>query len=153
IVQTSDTTWQAYNQYGGEFGKASLYCADQYSATGGAPFGGPLSSAGTEYSCATRAAKVRYNRPFDTPDHDPQRFLLHAEYPMLRFLERNGYDVKYVSGVDTDRLESGQSNATLKILTGATKPAVFLSSGHDEYWSAGQRASVEAARAAGVHLA
>ena len=30
---------------------------------------------------------------------------------------------------------------------------VFLSVGHDEYWSGGQRANVEAARDAGVHLA
>ena len=30
---------------------------------------------------------------------------------------------------------------------------VFLSVGHDEYWSGGQRANVEAARNAGVHLA
>src|SRR5690606_19198422 len=30
---------------------------------------------------------------------------------------------------------------------------VFLSVGHDEYWSAGQRANVEAARDAGVNLA
>ena len=30
---------------------------------------------------------------------------------------------------------------------------VFLSVGHDEYWSGDQRANVEAARAAGVHLA
>src|SRR6185295_3871716 len=29
----------------------------------------------------------------------------------------------------------------------------FMSSGHDEYWSGTQRANVEAARAAGVHLA
>ena len=30
---------------------------------------------------------------------------------------------------------------------------VFMSSGHDEYWSGGQRANVEAARDAGVNLA
>ena len=30
---------------------------------------------------------------------------------------------------------------------------IFLSVGHDEYWSGGQRANVEAARDAGVHLA
>ena len=30
---------------------------------------------------------------------------------------------------------------------------MFLSVGHDEYWSGGQRANVEAARDAGVHLA
>ncbi len=129
VFQTSDTTWQAYNQYGG----GSLYCA------------GPKSNAGTVYSCAGRATKVSYNRPFDTRAHDATSFLFNAEYPMMRFLEANGYDVKYISGVDTER---GAAN-----LIGARKPKAFLSVGHDEYWSAGQRASVEAARNNGVNLA
>ena len=129
VFQTSDTTWQAYNQYGG----GSLYC------------GGPHSNAGTVYSCTGRATKVSYNRPFDTRAHDATSFLFNAEYPMVRWLEANGYDVKYISGVDTDRRAAD--------LVGAKKPKVFLSVGHDEYWSAGQRASVEAARNAGVNLA
>ena len=61
---------------------------------------------------------------------------------MLRWLERNGYDVSYFTGVDSDR--SGG-----EIL----EHEAFLSVGHDEYWSAGQRANVEAARDAGVNLA
>ena len=129
VVQTSDTTWQAYNQYGG----GSLYC------------NGPVSNAGTVYSCAGRATKVSYNRPIDTRGHDPQSFVFNAEYPMVRWLEANGYDVKYISGVDTER-RAGD-------LVGAVKPKAFFSVGHDEYWSAGQRASVEAARTAGVSLA
>jgi len=129
VVQTSDTTWQAYNQYGG----GSLYC------------GGPQSNAGTVYSCTGRATKVSYNRPFDTRAHDATSFVFNAEYPMVRWLEANGYDVKYISGVDTERHAAD--------LAGTKKPKVFLSVGHDEYWSAGQRASVEAARNAGVHLA
>ncbi len=28
-------------------------------------------------------------------------FLFANEYPMIRFLEQNGYDVSYVSGLDT----------------------------------------------------
>ena len=129
VVQTSDTTWQAYNQYGG----GSLYC------------NGPVSNEGTVYGCIGRATKVSYNRPFDTRAHDPQSFLFNAEYPMVRWLEANGYDVKYISGVDTER------NAG--ILLGAKKPKAFVAIGHDEYWSAGQRATVEAARDAGVSLA
>ena len=44
---------------------------------------------------------------------------------MIRFLEANGYDVSYTSGVDTDR-----RGAEL------LEHKVFLSVGHDEYWSA-----------------
>ena len=79
VFQTSDTTWQAYNTYGGK----SLY------TSGEAP---------------GRAFKVSYNRPFATRDvQTAMDWLFDAEYPMVRFLEANGYDVSYISGVDTDR--------------------------------------------------
>ena len=117
IFQTSDTTWQAYNSWGGN----SLYV--------GSPAG--------------RAYKVSYNRPFNTRDGATSYdWLFSAEYPMIRWLEANGYNVSYTTGVDTDR--SGNL---------LTNHKVFLSVGHDEYWSANQRANVEAARNAGVHLA
>ena len=61
---------------------------------------------------------------------------------MIRWMEANGYDVSYAAGVDTDRRGSAA------LLT----HQVFLSVGHDEYWSGQQRANVEAARAGGVHL-
>ena len=61
---------------------------------------------------------------------------------MIRWLEANGYDVSYTTDVDTDR-----RGAEL------LEHQVFLSVGHDEYWSGAQRANVEAARDAGVHLA
>ena len=111
-----DTTWQAYNQYGGN----SLYT--------GSPAG--------------RAYKVSYNRPFTTRGPTPEDSVFNAEYPMVRWLERNGYDVSYFTGVDSDRNGS-------EIL----EHEAFLSVGHDEYWSAGQRDNVEAARDAGVDLA
>src|SRR5262249_27865740 len=38
-------------------------------------------------------------------------------------------------------------------LVGALRPKAFLSVGHDEYWSGGQRQAVEQARNAGVNLA
>jgi Domain of unknown function (DUF4082)/Bacterial Ig domain len=121
LLQTDDTTWQAYNQYGGH----SLY------------LGSPL-----------RGYKVSYNRPFATRSqssgYGKSNYVFYAEYPMARWLEQNGYNVKYWSGLDTDRMGTA--------LTGAAKPKVFLTVGHDEYWSGGQRANVEAARAAGVNL-
>ena len=120
--QTSDTTWQAYNDYGGN----SLYT------------GGPLMGGNTP-----RAAKVSYNRPFVTRGVDSgQDWIFNAEVPMIRWLERNGYDVSYESGVDTDRYGGLIRNHK-----------VFMSSGHDEYWSGQQRANVTSARDAGVNLA
>jgi hypothetical protein len=116
LFQTSDTTWQAYNQYGGN----SLYV--------GSPAG--------------RAYKVSYNRPFTTRGTGAEDFVFNAEYPMVRFLESNGYDVSYFAGADTDRRGTLLRNHK-----------VFLSVGHDEYWSGPQRANVEAARDAGVNLA
>jgi hypothetical protein len=123
LFQTSDTTWQAYNRAGG----ASLYS--------GTP--------GERYDTQTRARKVSYNRPFVTRGDDAGRsFLFSTEYPAIRFLERNGYDVAYAAGVDTDRRGTRALRAH----------RVFLSVGHDEYWSAAARDHVRAARDAGVHL-
>ena len=117
LFQTSDTTWQAYNTYGGN----SLYV------------GNP----------AGRAYKVSYNRPITTRSTSPEDFVFNAEYPMVRWLEANGYNVTYSTGVDTDRRGASE----------LPRRRVFLSVGHDEYWSGGQRANVEAARASGVNLA
>jgi hypothetical protein len=119
LFQTSDATWQAYNQYG----NASLYT------------GGP----GQDPS---RAYEVSYNRPFTTRGTSPEDWVFNAEYPMVRWLERNGYDVSYFTGVDSTTRGSLIS-----------RHKAFLSVGHDEYWSGPQRANVTAARDAGVNLA
>ena len=89
-----------------------------------------------------RAYKVSMNRPYVTRDYRAVNLVFNAEYPMIRWLEANGYDVSYSTGVDSDR-----RGALIK------NHKVFLSVGHDEYWSGAQRAHVEAARDAGVHLA
>jgi hypothetical protein len=128
VFQTSDTTWHAYNGWGGP----NLY--------GSAP------------TADGRAYKVSYNRPFATRDSigtyaGPQDFLFGVEISAIRWLEANGYDVCYIAGVDTDRLDATGKGGQL------VNHRVLLSIGHDEYWSGNQRANVEAARAAGVHLA
>jgi len=61
---------------------------------------------------------------------------------MLFWLEQNGFDVSYFTDTDTDR------NGHLLL-----NHKIWISNGHDEYWSANQRSNVEAARGAGVHLA
>ena len=123
VFQTSDTTWQAYNAWGG----ASLY--ENF----------------LENGTDTRAYAVSYNRPLKIITSvygGSWDFIFTSEYAAIRWLERNGYDVSYISGVDVAR--SGSLLLDHK---------VFLSVGHDEYWSGEQRANVEAARDAGVNLA
>jgi len=119
LFQTADETWQAYNPYGGH----SLY-------------------GDTGFSLTDRAYKVSYNRPFNAPNLESASWVFNAEYPMVRWLEANSYDVAYFTSVDAAR------NGNL-----ITNHKIYLSVGHDEYWSGQKRANVEAARAAGVSLA
>ena len=125
LFQTSDTTWQAYNPYGG-------YCT-----YGRINPGNPRG-----IGIPPRAYKVSYNRPLKTRDYRAVNMVFNAEYPCVRWLEANGYDVTYFTGVDSDR--RGEE---------IRKHRLFLSVGHDEYWSLEQRRHVEAGREAGVHLA
>lgn len=113
LVQTSESTWQAYNYYGG----ASLYMPTQ----------------------ADRAFAVSYNRPLTVQNIENDFFA--SEYPLIRWLERNGYDVAYCGNIDVHR------NPGLLL-----NRKVFLSSGHDEYWSGAMRSGVQAARDAGINL-
>lgn len=126
LFKTSDATWQAYNVYGGY----SLYV-------------GAISSS------INHAAKVSYNRPFITRNGGggggvAEDWLFNAEYPMIRWLERNGYDISYTTDVDMDRDATSLTPSSHRIL---------LSVGHDEYWSPAKRTRFEDARAAGVNLA
>ena len=125
IFQTSDETWQAYNPWGG----ANLY-------QGNGPGGD---------SSPGRAYAVSYNRPITTRGGGlaagPQDYIFGVEFPAIQWLEKNGYDVSYMAGMDSDRLGNLIQNHKM-----------FLSVGHDEYWSGQQRANVEAARDAGVNL-
>lgn len=86
-----------------------------------------------------RAYEVSFNRPYarnyGTGD------LFSWEYNMVRFLEREGYDVTYSTDVDT------HANGQLLLRHDA-----FLSVGHDEYWSWQMRDHVENARDKGVSL-
>lgn len=128
LYKTSDATWQAYNNYGGN----SLY----------------ENNSGIPVLGFVHATKVSYDRPFyirtGQGDNSDCFSPFNAEYPMIRWLERNGYDVSYTTDVDLSK------NVTT--ITPA-KHKALLSVGHDEYWSAGVRKTFEDARDAGVHLA
>ena len=121
LFKTSDATWHGYNDYGGY----SLY-------------------EGSTTNKAGRADKVSYNRPFNTRNNSSQNFLFNAEYPMLRWMERNGYDMTYSTDVDMEKNSTPITPSKHKIL---------LSVGHDEYWSLNERNTFDNARNAGVHLA
>ncbi|MDR6668766.1 hypothetical protein J2X71_005049 [Rhizobium sp. 1399] len=140
VFQTSDTTWQAYNAWGG----ASLYYGevpvDPADMIGYLP---PNCSCGLQ--AIGRASAVSYNRPIITntsPIGGSHDYIFGVESSAISWLEQNGYDVSYISGVDATR------NGALLLNHDA-----YLSVGHDEYWSAEQRANVEAARDSGVNLA
>ncbi|HYB02337.1 MAG TPA: N,N-dimethylformamidase beta subunit family domain-containing protein, partial [Ktedonobacteraceae bacterium] len=116
IVVTADTTYAAYNNWGGR----SLY---------------PLSSKGK-----SPAAKVSFDRPSTMQDGSDQVLIFEAN--TIRWLEREGYNVSYMSSIDLhthpEKLLNHQA---------------YLSIGHDEYWTKEMRDGVEAARDHGVGLA
>ena len=142
VLQTSDTTWHAYNGWAGNNGDV-----------GGNFYGDPSGTIdhpdipGAGGFAQDRAYAVSYNRPFLTRDaggaaSGAQDYLFGADYAAIYWLEKNGYDVSYISGIDTDRL--GAENLI--------EHQAFISVGHDEYWSGQQRLNVEVARDAGVNL-
>lgn len=111
-----DSTDQAYNPWGGK----SLY---EFNSTR-----------------HKRAYKVSFNRPL--LDQAGSGNLLYWEYPMIRWLEENGYDVGYLS---TEDIQS--DGALLKNYKG------ILIVGHNEYWSKQMRDNLESAVQGGVNLA
>jgi hypothetical protein len=127
LVNIPVNTYQAYNNWGGK----SLY---GFNSIGGA------------------AAKVSLNRPYalQTTAVSPKGvgagefisdFLPGWDVNMVRFLEREGYDVTYTTDYDV-----GVRPNSLLPHRG------FIIVGHDEYWTMGQRNAIVAARDAGVNL-
>ena len=135
LFQTAVMTYQAYNAWGGK----SLYA---FNSTSAQP-----------------AYKVSFNRPYALGSQSQSKwgvgaghFLTTAqpiqftpaagwEYNMVRFLEREGYDVTYATDIDTH--ENGSLLLTHRGI---------LVAGHDEYWSWQMRSNFEAARDGGVNL-
>jgi len=128
VMQLSVTTYQAYNFYGNKSTYSSLsfdYCP---TVTG-----------------AARAAKVSFNRPNSLGAYFQNTYFW-TDYPMVYWLEAQGYDLGYVTNIDTHRFGlDGNENELLK-------RRIFLSVGHDEYWTQEMRDAITAARDHGVHL-
>ena len=121
MFQASVTTYAAYNNWGGY---------DFYD---------------TDSQGLTPASKVSFDRPYK----NSQRHMngkgagdfLSWEINMLRFVEREGYNVTYATDIDTHTAPSRLLNHRM-----------FMSVGHDEYYTKAMYDALEAARDAGVNL-
>ncbi len=119
VAVTPDTTYAAYNDWGGY----SLYEYNSLKTNG-----------------VGRGVKVSFDRPYTAIYGSGDVLIFEAD--AIHWLERQGYDVSYISNVDLH-----------------TNPAqllqhrVYLSLGHDEYWTKEMRDGVEQARDRGVSLA
>lgn len=126
VVVLSTSTWglayNTYNSTGSELTGKSLY-----------GFGPSVGSAGD------RSYVVSADRPIVSRDSIVNHWDVY-ESAGIDFLEENGFDVKYVASHDLERNPASFNDAD-----------VFISMGHDEYWSAGMRTAVEAFRDAGGH--
>ncbi len=85
-----------------------------------------------------RAHRVSFDRPWGKYANSP----LWWEIQLVRFLEREGYDVSYQTDVDTDI-----DPASL------LRHRLVMTAGHDEYWTKTIRDAFDAALAAGTNLA
>jgi hypothetical protein len=128
LYQSSFATFQAYNDWGGR----GLYTSDD----------------------STPPNKTGFRASFNRPYHDGLFLLPTAEHinngagqlfsreiRMVRWLERQGYDVSYIADVDL------HSHPDLPLNHHAV-----LVVGHSEYWSWPMRSSLERARETGVSL-
>jgi hypothetical protein len=119
IMMQPVNTYQAYNVFGGK----SLY--------------GTIAN---RSDTANAAHKVSFDRPYYSNENDGAADFVDYQ-GMVRWLEREGYDVSYATNVDVDR----DPNLLLN-------HKAFLSVGHDEYWTWRMRDHVEHARDVGVSL-
>ena len=129
LCQVSDLNWQAYNKWPG---RDSLYDDGSTSVW----YSGPN-------------VRVSFDRPYakycqlvDAPLSAGSGEYLLWEHPMTYWLEQQGYDVTYCSNLDL--------HLDPDILSFSK---VFLSVGHDEYWSRKMYEEVIKARNNGLSLA
>jgi hypothetical protein len=116
LVQVPVNTWQAYNPWGGK----SLYTFNS--------------------TDEVAAVKVSLDRPYSENVQVKVPFGL--ELQAVRFLEREGADVSYVTDVDVDRTPELLLNHRLA-----------MSVGHDEYWSKAMRDAFDSALERSTNIA
>ncbi len=142
LFQCSDTTWAAYNSW--PTNEWSLYHNDANGYTG-------YKKRKKWSTDAADTGWVSFDRPYsqfcqdhlvvNTKSVGSGEFLL-WEFPLSYWMEVQGYDVSYISNVDTHRHGS-------RLL----RTKGFISVGHDEYWTLEMYDNAIAARDAGVNLA
>ena len=150
MFQLPFNTYQAYNIWGG----TNLYrctvrkfCNQARKASFDRPYAAPENKLG---AFGIGAGEYLSNvQPLDYQKHWKKRegevsisSAASWNYNMVRWLERNNLSVTYVSNVDV--------HTRLPTLA---KPKLFLTQGHDEYWSWEMRDHVTAWRDGGIHLA
>jgi hypothetical protein len=130
LFQCSDLTWQTYNRW---------------------PQWHSMYDEGHKPWVNTNGAKVSFDRPygiyvnelpsaFNPLSNGSGEFLL-WEYPLSYWMEKEGYDVSYISNIDT-HLDTSE----------LLRSKGFLSVGHDEYWTYDMFNNVKRARDKGVSL-
>lgn len=130
LFQCSDTTWAAYNRWPDVW---SLY------DDGTPPYNwyvGPGVRAGFDRPYG------RYRQILDAPLSQGSGEFLLWEFPLAFWMEQQGYDVSYLSNIDT-HLHPGR----------LLRAKSFLSVAHDEYWSLDMYRNAKKAIDAGVHAA
>jgi hypothetical protein len=128
IFQCSDTTWQAYNRWPNQFslyddGNSEWYWGGGVDISFNRPYG-------------------KYCQIFDAPLSTGSGEWFLWEFPIAYWLESQGYDVTYISNLDTHTDRKGLLRAK-----------GILSVGHDEYYSIEMFNHLKAAIAAGVNVA
>ena len=89
--------------------------------------------------CATRSRAVSFDRPYKWPGSGG---VFSGEFQMIELMEAHGLDVGYATSVDIDA-----GTAALQ------RRRVFVSAGHDEYYSRAMRNAIGNALAGGTSLA
>lgn len=128
IFQCSDTTWQAYNRWPSQFslyddGKKQWYWGGGVDISFDRPYG-------------------KYCQIVDAPLSTGSGEWFLWEFPLAYWMESQGYDVTYISNVDT------HSDAK-----GLLRGKGFLSIGHDEYYSIEMFRNVKEAIQKGLNVA
>jgi hypothetical protein len=132
VIQSSVTTWQAYNRWGGYslyYGNANGLLSFTHAPGRGSSFG-------------DRSRIVTFDRPYDHDWASGAADFVGNELPVIYQAEQLGLDVTYWTDVDF--------HTRPQLLA---KHKAMVSLGHDEYWSMPMRSAGLLAVAAGVNLA